>query len=161
MSTFIHIAAIGVGATLVLDTWALLLKRLGVPVLDYALLGRLIGHLARGRRPRGRITDAAPVKGEGWMGWSLHYAIGIFFASLLVGICGRDWMQAPTLGPALIVGVATAVAPLLVLQPALGAGIAASKTPQPLLNSLKSVLSHAIFGIGLYLAGWVSTGVFR
>jgi hypothetical protein len=49
-------------------------------------------------------------------------------------------------------GVVTVVAPLFVLQPALGAGIASSKTPRPLFNSLKSLVTHVVFGIGLFLA---------
>ncbi|MCD4556480.1 DUF2938 family protein, partial [Burkholderia pseudomallei] len=42
--------AIGVGATAVMDAWALVRKRcFGVPPLDYALVGRWLGHLARAR----------------------------------------------------------------------------------------------------------------
>jgi hypothetical protein len=44
------------------------------------------------------------------------------------------------------------VAPLLILQPALGAGIASSKTPTPVLNSIKSLVTHTVYGFGLYLA---------
>ena len=36
---------IGVGATIVMDLWALLLKQLGIPSLNFAFLGRWIGHL--------------------------------------------------------------------------------------------------------------------
>ncbi|KCV60573.1 DUF2938 family protein, partial [Bordetella bronchiseptica] len=36
---------------------------------------------------------------------------------------------------------------------ALGAGFASSRTPTPLRNCLRSVLAHAVFGLGLYLAG--------
>ncbi|MHA7166248.1 DUF2938 family protein, partial [Burkholderia pseudomallei] len=45
--------AIGVGATAVMDAWALVRMRcFGVPPLDYALVGRWLGHLARARAPR-------------------------------------------------------------------------------------------------------------
>jgi hypothetical protein len=54
--------------------------------------------------------------------------------------------------PALFVGVVTVLAPLLVLQPALGAGIASSKTPAPVFNSFKSLVTHTVYGFGLYLA---------
>ena len=37
--------AIGAGATLAMDAWALLLRQLGIPSLDFALLGRWIAHL--------------------------------------------------------------------------------------------------------------------
>lgn len=38
-----------------------------------------------------------------------------------------DWARRPTLLPALIVGLATAVAPPLIMQPGMGLGIAASR----------------------------------
>ena len=37
--------AIGAGATLLMDAWGALLKRLGIPGLNFAYLGRWIGHL--------------------------------------------------------------------------------------------------------------------
>jgi hypothetical protein len=55
--------------------------------------------------------------------------------------------------PALAVGVATVVVPLFVMQPAMGAGFAASRTPTPLKNCLRSLATHAVFGVGMYLAG--------
>jgi hypothetical protein len=61
--------------------------------------------------------------------------------------------------PALVIGVVTVVAPLLVLQPALGAGIASSKTAHPLLNSMKSLLTHTVYGLGLYLAALVTASL--
>ncbi|WP_264346966.1 DUF2938 domain-containing protein [Rheinheimera sp. MM224] len=39
------------------------------------------------------------------------------------------------------------------MQPALGSGIAASKTPSPAKARLKSLLTHSVFGLGLYLSG--------
>jgi hypothetical protein len=35
----------------------------------------------------------------------------------------------------------------------LGAGIASSKTKAPVLNCIKSLATHTVFGFGLYLAG--------
>ncbi|WP_127350177.1 DUF2938 family protein, partial [Enterobacter ludwigii] len=35
-------------------------------------------------------------------------------------------------------------------QPAFGFGIAASRTPHPWLSRLLSLLTHIVFGIGLY-----------
>lgn len=148
---------IGVGATLVMDLWALLLKRLfGAPSLDYAMVGRWIGHLPRGRLTHPGIARSAPVAGERAIGWIAHYAIGIGFALLLLAIWGPAWAALPTLPPALIVGIATVAAPFLILQPGMGAGIAASRTPKPGVARLRSLMAHASFGVGLYLAGWVA-----
>lgn len=148
---------IGTGATLVMDGWAAVLRRLGVPSLKLALLGRWVGHLRRGRWRHESIARAAPVRGELLIGWCAHYAIGIAFAALLLSTCGLRWARAPTLGPALLVGVATVVAPLLVLQPGLGAGIASSKTERPVFHGAKSLVTHTVFGLGLYLAGLVTS----
>lgn len=148
---------IGVGATIVMDLWALLLKRLfGAPSLDYAMVGRWIGHLPRGRLTHPGIARSAPVAGERAIGWIAHYAIGIGFALLLLAIWGPAWAARPTLPPALIVGIATVAAPFLILQPGMGAGIAASRTPKPGVARLRSLMAHASFGVGLYLAGWVA-----
>lgn len=54
-----------------------------------------------------------------------------------------------------MLGIGTVAAPLLVMQPALGVGIASSKTKAPCRNSFKSLVNHAVFGIGLYLAAAV------
>lgn len=147
---------IGAGATLTMDAWAALLRRYGIPSLNFAFLGRWIGHLSTGRFVHESIAKAAPVRGELLIGWGAHYAIGITFATVLLLVFGRDWARSPSMGPALLIGVATVVAPLFVLQPALGAGIASWKTATPVFNTVKSVATHTIFGVGLFLAAWVS-----
>jgi hypothetical protein len=37
------------------------------------------------------------------------------------------------------------------MQPSLGLGIAASRTPKPTRARLKSLATHAVFGLGLYV----------
>lgn len=142
---------IGVGATAVMDVWSVILKALGIPTLDYAMVGRWAGHLFRGRLMHPSIANARPITGEAALGWGIHYAVGIVFAAALAGIFGIRWLHAPTWSPALIVGVVTVVIPFFVIQPAMGAGIAASRTPTPWKNRLLSLLTHAVFGAGLYL----------
>ncbi|MGG5291012.1 DUF2938 domain-containing protein [Pseudomonas shirazensis] len=141
---------IGIGATLVMDVWAMLLRRLGVSTLNYAMLGRWAGHLLRGRVRHVAIANAEPIRHERVLGWALHYAIGLLFAAALLALQGADWLHAPTLLPALTFGLCTVVAPLCILQPAMGAGWFASKTPAPFSNSLRSVATHLVFGSGLY-----------
>jgi hypothetical protein len=43
-------------------------------------------------------------------------------------------------------------APFFLMQPGMGAGIAASRTPRPAAARLHSLINHAVFGLGLYLA---------
>jgi Protein of unknown function (DUF2938) len=144
---------IGAGATAVMDIWAVIQKRLlGVPLLNFAMVGRWIGHLPRGQFTHNKIIEAPPIAGELAIGWSAHYIIGIVFAAALLSICGLEWASQPTLLPALIVGVVTVAAPFFIMQPGMGAGIAASKTPQPNIARLRSLIAHTSFGVGLYLA---------
>ena len=149
---------IGAGATAVMDGWALARKRLiGIPALNYGLVGRWLVHLARGRFRHDPIAATPPVRGELAIGWSAHYLIGIAFAALLLAIWGLDWARRPTIAPALIIGIGSVLAPFLVLQPGMGAGVAASRSPRPGAARLQSLATHAIFGLGLYAAGWATS----
>lgn len=147
-----RILFIGIGATAVMDLWLQLLRRLGVPTQGFGLIGRWVGHLLRGRVAHAAIAKAEPITGELALGWLTHYAVGVAFAGLLVLVTGPEWPVAPTPWPALAVGVLTVVAPLMVMQPAMGAGFFASKTPAPLKSCLRSLLNHTVFGLGLYLS---------
>lgn len=147
---------IGIGATLVMDLWAIVLKRgFGIASLDYAMVGRWLGHMPGGRFFHDGIGKAAPVPGERALGWFLHYAIGVLFSALVLVIWGLGWARQPTVLPALIVGIGTVLIPFLVMQPAFGIGIAAAKTPQPNLSRLRSLATHTAFAIGLYLSAWL------
>lgn len=147
---------IGGGATAFMDLWALLQKRaFSVPGLNYAMFGRWLGHLCRGRFTHNNIVAAADVPQEGLIGWGAHYAIGVVFAGALMGLCGLEWARSPSLLPALLTGLVTLAAPFFLLQPGMGAGIAASKTPDPTAARLRSLIAHTSFGIGLYLAAEV------
>ena len=146
----------GVAGAALMDLWAALLRRrFNVPTLDYALLGRWIGHMPHGRFFHDRIATAAPIPGERPLGWLVHYVIGVAFALMLLAIWGPDWARDPSIVPALAVGLGTIVAPWLVMQPAMGAGIAASRTPDPRATRLRNVGTHAVYGIGLYASAVV------
>jgi Protein of unknown function (DUF2938) len=150
--------AIGMGATAVMDIWTAARERLlGMAALDYALVGRWLAYLARGRFRHDPIAVSPPVRGERLIGWTAHYLIGIAFAAVLLAIWGLGWVRDPTIGPALIVGVGSVTAPFLLMQPGMGAGIAASRTPRPAAARLHSLVTHGIFGLGLYAAGWATS----
>jgi len=142
---------IGVGASALMDVWALVARRaFKVQGLDYALLGRWIGHFPQGRFFHERIAAAAPVRGERPLGWVAHYSIGIVFAFLLLAIWGLVWARSPTILPPLLIGLGTIVAPWFILQPGMGAGIAASRTPNPRAARIRNLATHTVYGIGLY-----------
>ncbi|MEQ8486364.1 MAG: DUF2938 domain-containing protein [Pseudomonadales bacterium] len=156
MSDLMMTFAIGVGATAVMDVWSLARRAVfRVPAPDYRLVGRWVGHLVTGQFLHESIAASPPVRREAAIGWTAHYLIGVGFAGLLVAIAGADWCREPTLAPALAVGVVTVLAPFLIMQPGMGSGIAASRTPDPNAARLQSLITHTVFGFGLYLSAWV------
>jgi len=147
------VVLIGLGATLIMDIWALFLKLFfKIPSLNYAMLGRWIGHFAKGKFVHKNITKSSHINKERLIGWSVHYIIGIIFSGLLIYIYGIEWIENPTFFPALFIGVVTIIAPFFLMQPCFGFGIAASKTPNPKFSRFLSFLAHSIYGIGLYLS---------
>lgn len=147
------ILAIGIGATAVMDLWSWLRKRLiGLDPPNYCMVGRWFGHMPRGTFHHQSIAKSQPVRGECLVGWIAHYLIGVGYAGIVVGIWGPSWVQDPTIIPALVVAAATLVAPFLIMQPGMGAGIASSKTPRPNFARVQSVITHMVFGLGMYLA---------
>ena len=67
----VRVLLIGVGATLLMDGWAFVLRQLGVPSLNFAFLGRWLGHLPEGKWFHESIGKATPVRGELALGWLL------------------------------------------------------------------------------------------
>ena len=146
--------AIGIGATLLMDAWNLFLKRMfGIPSLNYCLLGRWLRHMTGGTFRHANISAATPKTFECPVGYTAHYSIGVVFGLLFVLLTSSDWLSRPTLLPALIFGVTTVVFPLFILQPSIGLGVASSKAAKPMQARLKSLATHTVFGIGLYVCG--------
>ena len=154
--------AIGLGATLVMDLWNLFLKRaFGIPSLSYRLLGRWLRHMPGGTLTHASITAAEQKPFEGAIGWVAHYTIGVVFALVFVLLASGDWLAQPTLLPALLYGIFTVVFPFFIMQPSLGLGIAASRTPRPGQARMKSLLTHTVFGVGLYASALALSYVLR
>lgn len=153
LETGLRVLLIGIGATAVQDSWSEALKRLlGIVPLNWAMVGRWIGHFPQGRFRHDSIARAQAVPGELALGWLAHYLIGIAFAALLLGLAGLEWARQPTALPAVLLGSTTVLAPFLIMQPAFGLGVAAARTPNPGAARRRSLLTHTVFGIGLYLA---------
>lgn len=162
MESMLSVMLVGIGATAVTDIWAVVRKRLfGVAPPDFGLVGRWLAHMVRGRFRHDSISATPAIRGERLIGWVAHYVIGISFAAVLVGIWGIEWIRQPSLGPALVVGIVTVAAPYFVMQPGMGAGIAASRAPRPAAARIQSLITHAIFGIGLYAAALLTKFFFN
>jgi hypothetical protein len=153
---------IGAGATAFLDFSALAQTwLLGAPLQGYGLVGRWLGHMAHGQFRHEAIAASPPVRGERSIGWAAHYLTGIAFAAVLIAGWGLDWVRQPTLAPALIVGLGSALVPFLVMQPGMGFGIAAGRTPDPWARRRRTLIAHGTFAIGLYAAGLAASLLVR
>ena len=151
----LRVVLIGCGATLIMDIWLMFLKRMGVQTLNFAFIGRWVGHLFRGRVTHASIGKASSIENETLLGWLTHYAVGIAFAFLMVNITGTVWISLPSPGIAILIGLSTVVFPLLVMQPAMGLGFAALRTATPIKNCIRSLVNHGVFGFGLYVSASV------
>jgi hypothetical protein len=142
---------IGAGGTLAMDVWALVLNRAaGIPLPNWALVGRWFCHIPRGRLFHDDIAAARGFESERAVGWISHYAIGIVYAGVLIAVMGPDWLAAPTFLPAWILGMVTIGAGWFLLQPGMGAGIASSRRANASQIRLLNVLAHTVFATGLW-----------
>ena len=154
--------AIGIGATLLMDIWNAFLKRtFNIQSLNLCLLRRWIRHMPGGTFRHASIIAAQQKPFECTVGWIAHYTIGVVFALVLVVLTSGDWLARPTLPLALLYGISTVVFPFFILQPSLGLGIASSRTSNPVQARLKSLVTHTVFGFGLYLCAVGASSVLR
>jgi hypothetical protein len=143
---------VGFGATFLVDLWNMFLKRaFSIRSLNYCLLGRWFRHMPEGIFRHASIIDAPQKPFECAVGWMAHYTIGIVLALVFVLFAPADWLAQPTLLPALLYGIGTVIFPFFILQPSFGLGIASSKTPNPTQTRLKSLMTHTVFGVGLWV----------
>ena len=149
---FLGAIVVGLGATLFMDVWALLLKRaFSIPPSNYCLVGRWIRHMQEGTFVHASIAAASQKRAECTVGWIAHYVIGTVYALMLVALVSSSWLARPTLLPALLFGIGSVLVPYLIMQPSFGLGIAASRAPQPTQARLRSLMAHTVFGVGLYV----------
>ena len=134
-----------------MDLWAIVLARLfGQSRPNWALVGRWFAHLGRGKVFHDNIAQAEQVSGELTIGWIFHYAVGIAYGFLLVAFAGTAWLANPTFLPAFTLGMVTVLAAWLLLQPGMGAGWFAARTPNPMKTRALNLIGHTVFAIGLY-----------
>jgi len=143
---------IGVVATLVMDFGQRLLQAVtGLSIGNWALVGRWVAGFPRGVFVHRPITATRSVRGELAIGWAFHYAVGIAYAAIYVEITRLGFGSGPSLVSALVLAIALLVAPWFVMQPALGLGFMAARTPNPMAVRAVNVSVHLVFGFGLYL----------
>jgi hypothetical protein len=154
----VNVVIIGMGATLFMDFFALFQQRFfSIVPLNYALVGRWLIYIPKGIFRHKNILLTQPVNKESVIGWFAHYGIGVLFAAIIIVITGNSWLIEPTIIPSIVFGILTVIFPYFVMQPCLGFGIAAAKSPKPNVARIRSLMAHTIFGLGLYLSAFINS----
>ncbi len=72
-------ALIGIGATLIMDLWAWLQRRVfGIPSLNYALVARWVLCMPKGKLVHAPIMSTDPMPGEKALGWFYTMPLALF-----------------------------------------------------------------------------------
>lgn len=148
----------GITATVAVDLWATFAnKMLGWPRTNWGMVGRWIGHMRNGQFAHTPIGASPPIVHEEILGWVFHYVIGGLYAAMYLLYVNVAQLGRPTLASAVVFGLVTILSPWLLMQPALGLGVCASKAPSPTLVRVQNLIIHTIFGLALYYSYQVST----
>jgi hypothetical protein len=151
MTQTIRVLVMGIASTVAIDLWATFANRiLGWPRTNWGMVGRWIGHMRDGQFMHKSIGSSPPIVHEAILGWVFHYVVGCIYASLYLAYASIVQMGRPTLASAVLFGLVTILSPWLLMQPALGLGICASKAPRPALVRTQNLCIHTIFGLALY-----------
>lgn len=160
MNLFLQSIILGLISTLIMDLLALLrFQFFQSKSFNYALLGRWILTLKNFKYLHSNINSIPAVKYEMITGWLLHYAIGVSLSFI--------YLHTPILNDQLnifissiLFGLFTTSIPLIIMQPILGFGFFASKTPRPAQSIKNSFIAHFNFGFGLFLAQYILIRLF-
>jgi hypothetical protein len=151
MEQSVRILIMGITATVAIDLWATFTNRtLGWPRTNWGLVGRWLGHMRHGQFTHVSIGSSPPVAHEAILGWVFHYVVGCIYAALFLMCASILQMTQPTLMLAVLFGWVTTLSPWLLMQPALGLGVFASKAPRPTLVRMQNLSIHTVFGLALY-----------
>jgi hypothetical protein len=146
-----RVLVMGIAATVAIDLWATLANRmLGWPRTHWGMVGRWVGHMRDGQFTHVSIGSSPIIAHESILGWVFHYGVGCIYAALYLVYVSTVQMGQPTLVSAVLFGLITILSPWLLMQPALGLGICASKAPRPNLVRLQNLIIHTVFGLVLF-----------
>ncbi len=140
----------GIGGTLAMDVWALLLKQVfGQPLPNWGNVGRWSAQVPKGRVFHDDIGAVAPVTGETGIGWAVHYGVGILYGVLFLAIFGPGWLVGAAFLPLWVFSILTIAAGWFLLQPSMGLGWTASKTDDPWRGRAMGLVAHTVFALGM------------
>ena len=108
MSNLLLASAVGIGGTVLMDLWSVLLNRVfAIAPPNWGLVGRWVFHLKHGVVFHSDILTAEETAGETRIGWAFHYGVGIIYGVLFIALIGADWLRDPSFLPVWVFSVAT------------------------------------------------------
>lgn len=150
MDLLITGAAVGILGTVSMDVLNHFFSRTGtISKIDIGMIGRMSGGWFRGRFRYRNPDEMEPVSHEKVLGYLTHYAIGVALA--LMYVVGRAFVVAGPPSPigALVYGIATTVASLFFVYPAMGFGPCGLRSPERMKAPFSSFANHLFFGLGM------------
>lgn len=151
MLLIIQSILIGTLTTLFMDGIAWLREKIfQIKPLNYAFVGRWVLSWKDKKYFHENIVTSPTKKHEALWGWCIHYLIGIFWVFLYL-VLNNLYSFDDIFLSILIFSLSTTLVPFLIMQPALGFGLFASKTPSPLVSIKNSLIIHTFFGFGMYI----------
>ena len=150
MEFLFEIIAVGIFSCLAFDLWQRIFKLLtGIPPSNWAMVGRWLINLIKNQQIFvENITAIETYHSELSIGWFFHYFVAILYAVVYFLLMEIKIIN-PGFFDGLIFGVISVIVPWFFFQPALGNGILASKTSEPIKVCLLALMMHTIFGIAI------------
>ena len=140
----------GIAGCLAMDIWQrLLFFSTGTPPSNWAMVGRWFFYSVRSLTLfHPDIEDKPALSYELRLGWLVHHAVGCGYA--LIYVIAIHWnLLGLTFADGVIFGALSVVVPWFFFLPAMGKGILARLTPQPVKICILAFATHILFGIGI------------
>jgi Protein of unknown function (DUF2938) len=152
-----RVLLLGIVATAAMDILSTFAHRAHITApLPPTLIGRWAAYVLRGQPRLANIEQSAPVSHELAIALLAHYVVGIAFAALYLYAALCVGVSPRSATPAVTFGLVTSVFPWLLMFPAMGYGWFGMRGPAQASLFLSSLISHAAFGIGLWLGARAS-----
>ncbi|WP_164661090.1 DUF2938 family protein [Tropicibacter sp. Alg240-R139] len=145
-------SALGLGATLLTDCVGFLRQGVAATHGFYCLVGRWVGSVHCQGVFHDDIRTTPPVRAEAALGWAAHIGLGLVFGMAFAVLFGAAALRSPQAWQGLSFGVLTVLVPWLIFQPFFGWGVAVARAPEPWKLRLRGLITHAVFGLGLWLS---------
>ena len=141
---------IGIGSCAVFDLWQRLFQVFTtIPPPNWSLVGRwFIGLISKGRLFASQLAEQPKEKYETFAGWFVHYAVAVVYAGVFGFLIDLGFLHSTPVD-GLAFGIASVVVPWFFFMPAMGNGVLANKTLNPILSCALALMMHSIFGLSL------------